>query len=47
MIHMKALIKVDDLELLQSINQLLIVQRGYCQTRFHLRSAITSNSTVF
>jgi hypothetical protein len=33
---MKTLIKVDDLELLQSINQVLIVQRGYCQARFHL-----------
>jgi hypothetical protein len=28
---MKTLIKVDELELLQSINQLLIVQSGYCQ----------------
>ena len=33
---MKTLIKVDNLELLQSINQLLIMRDGYCQARFHL-----------
>lgn len=32
---MKTLIKLDDLELVKSINQLVIMQNGYCKAKFH------------
>lgn len=32
---MKTLIKLDELELVKSINQLVIMQNGYCKAKFH------------
>ncbi len=32
---MKTLIKVDDLELLQSMSHLIIMQSGYCKAKFY------------